>query len=130
MSDNPMPGLIYNIQHYSIHDGPGIRTTVFLKGCPLGCLWCHSPDSQRPGPELVYMPNKCIGCERCVEACPLGARQRAEVHQVIVAGHTLDQAPHFLLQDAAAKDSDGHLIPPGPGYTRPAATSLRGRIPP
>jgi len=71
-------GLTFDVAHFSTHDGPGIRTVVFLKGCPLSCLWCHSPDSQRPGPELVYMPNKCIECGRCVDICPREARQRVD----------------------------------------------------
>jgi pyruvate formate lyase activating enzyme len=68
-----MIGLIFNIQRFSIHDGPGIRTTVFFKGCNLHCLWCHNPESIETYPELQCFPNKCIGCLKCVEACKPGA---------------------------------------------------------
>ncbi|AEF80840.1 glycyl-radical enzyme activating protein [Leadbettera azotonutricia] len=63
-------GLIFNIQHFSIHDGPGIRTTVFMKGCSLRCYWCHNPESLNSGPELQFTPSRCIGCGACVEVCP------------------------------------------------------------
>ena len=63
-------GTIFNIQRYSIHDGPGIRTTVFFKGCPLRCLWCQNPESQTFQPELFYNRERCTGCGRCVPACP------------------------------------------------------------
>ena len=63
-------GVIFNIQHYSIHDGPGIRTTLFLKGCPLRCLWCQNPESQSARPELFFDADKCKGCGTCVTACP------------------------------------------------------------
>jgi pyruvate formate lyase activating enzyme len=66
-------GVIFNIQHYSIHDGPGIRTTVFLKGCPLRCLWCQNPESQASRPEIFFDSEKCQGCGACVQACPEGA---------------------------------------------------------
>lgn len=55
---------------YSIHDGPGIRTTVFLKGCPLNCWWCHNPESQELKEQLMLFPNRCIGCKACIEVCP------------------------------------------------------------
>jgi len=74
--DKKKYGYVFNIQHYSVHDGPGIRTIVFLKGCPLRCQWCSNPESQLPHPELGYNPNKCIGiskCLRCAEACVYGA---------------------------------------------------------
>ena len=67
-------GIVFDVKHFAVHDGPGIRTTVFLKGCPLRCLWCHSPESQSPRPEVAYYPNFCIGCGACVEACPHGAQ--------------------------------------------------------
>ncbi len=65
--------LIFNIQKYSIHDGEGIRTTVFFKGCPLSCLWCHNPESQRYEKELLYHEERCRGCADCAEICPEGA---------------------------------------------------------
>jgi pyruvate formate lyase activating enzyme len=67
-------GTVFNIQRFSIHDGPGIRTTVFLKGCSLRCFWCHNPEGIRPGPEIQLFPDKCIACDACIEACPEGAR--------------------------------------------------------
>jgi pyruvate formate lyase activating enzyme len=63
-------GTTFNIQRYSIHDGPGIRTTVFLKGCPLSCTWCHNPEGLSPEAELVVVHDRCVGCGACVEACP------------------------------------------------------------
>ena len=63
-------GFIFDVRRYAIHDGPGIRTTVFLKGCPLSCWWCHNPESQSPAPELVFRAGRCIACGACVEACP------------------------------------------------------------
>ena len=70
---NPVTGLIFDIKKFAVHDGPGIRTTVFMKGCPLRCWWCHNPESISPKPQVVFFENKCIGCKRCFEACPTGA---------------------------------------------------------
>jgi pyruvate formate lyase activating enzyme len=67
-------GYVCNIQRFSVHDGPGIRTTVFLKGCTLRCFWCHNPESIHPRPEVQFFPNRCIGCGACVEVCPEGAQ--------------------------------------------------------
>ncbi|MET1124220.1 MAG: glycyl-radical enzyme activating protein [Archaeoglobaceae archaeon] len=60
-----MKGIIFDIQHFCLHDGPGIRTVVFLKGCPLRCLWCCNPESQRPEPELMFDEEKCMKCGKC-----------------------------------------------------------------
>jgi pyruvate formate lyase activating enzyme len=66
-------GYIFDIQRFSINDGPGIRTTVFFKGCPLRCIWCDNPESQEQLPQLLYFGSLCTKCYRCVEACPSGA---------------------------------------------------------
>ena len=65
--------LIFDIKRYALHDGPGIRTTLFLKGCPLRCVWCHNPESWSSGKQRLYKQVKCIGCSSCVEACPEAA---------------------------------------------------------
>jgi len=69
-----MPGRITQIQRFSVHDGPGIRTTVFMKGCNLRCIWCHNPETYSGKTELEYFSNRCAGCGRCVQVCPQGAR--------------------------------------------------------
>lgn len=66
-------GIIFNIQKFSVHDGPGIRTTVFFKGCPLNCLWCHNPESQNMNPEVMYYSRRCVGCGACASKCPNSA---------------------------------------------------------
>jgi pyruvate formate lyase activating enzyme len=71
-------GIVFDIMRFSTHDGPGIRTTVFLKGCPLSCAWCHNPESQCARPEVLLRPNLCIACLECVEACPHGAIRAEE----------------------------------------------------
>lgn len=63
-------GVIFDIQRFSVHDGPGIRTTVFLKGCPLRCRWCHNPEGIFPEPELMFFEYKCISCGTCARVCP------------------------------------------------------------
>lgn len=64
---------VFNVQKYSIHDGDGIRTTIFFKGCPVNCAWCHNPESQRFDKELLYFKDRCTGCGKCVQRCPNGA---------------------------------------------------------
>jgi pyruvate formate lyase activating enzyme len=65
-----MTGIVFDIQRFSLHDGPGIRTTVFLKGCPARCAWCHNPESFSLQPELQYYKDRCTGCGKCVQLCP------------------------------------------------------------
>jgi len=77
-SDGEPVGLVYNIQKYTIHDGPGIRTALFFKGCPMRCVWCGNPEGMNPDPEIGVYPSKCVGsdkCSWCVRACPRNDEQ-------------------------------------------------------
>jgi pyruvate formate lyase activating enzyme len=78
--------IVFNIQRFSLHDGPGIRTTVFLKGCSMHCFWCHNPEGQHPKPELRYFADKCIACGQCVASCPNHA-------------HEMHDGAHVFLRD-------------------------------
>lgn len=71
--DSPDHGLVFDIKRYAINDGPGIRVTIFLKGCPLSCRWCHNPESISPKVQKMYTESKCIGCGECVDICPVQA---------------------------------------------------------
>ncbi len=72
MRDIRLP--VTDIQRFCMHDGPGVRTVVFLKGCPLRCAWCHNPEGQRPEQELLFYAARCIGCGACASVCPVGAQ--------------------------------------------------------
>lgn len=80
---NEEKGLVFDIERYAIHDGPGIRTTVFTKGCPLKCVWCANPEGISHFAELMFLKERCIGCNDCIEACP---------------------------QKAISRDKEGHLV--------------------
>jgi len=117
----PVPaekGRIFNLQRYSLQDGPGLRTTVFLKGCPLACAWCHNPESQSAAPELITQEGRCIACgtcldallpgerpedrpEQCVDLCPTGARQ------LLGREVTVDELVEELLRDRLFFDQSG-----------------------
>jgi pyruvate formate lyase activating enzyme len=97
-------GLIFDIQRTSLHDGPGIRTTVFFKGCPLECVWCHNPESQSYQPQVSFNLEKCIHCLSCVEVCEQGAHQAQDgkhsmVHALCIAcGTCLPYCTHDALK--------------------------------
>jgi pyruvate formate lyase activating enzyme len=76
-TDRRTTGLIFDIQRFSLHDGHGIRTLVFMKGCPLECAWCSNPESQKPRPEIMFYREKCLRCEACLAACPNAALLKA-----------------------------------------------------
>ncbi|MBV8041027.1 glycyl-radical enzyme activating protein [Pluralibacter sp.] len=65
-----LKGVVFDVQKFCLHDGPGIRTTVFLKGCQMRCVWCHNPESIAVQPQLAFMASKCVGCQRCAAVCP------------------------------------------------------------
>ena len=96
--------LLFDIKRYALHDGPGIRTTLFLKGCPLRCVWCHNPESWSPGKQRLYKAVKCIGCSSCVEACPEGALQltpegiRPTGRPCILCGACADACPALAME--------------------------------
>ena len=81
--ERAIQGRILHLQRLSTEDGPGIRTTVFFKGCPLRCEWCHNPESISPEPQLQWLENRCIGCGTCLEACPNGCLVRTDQGVVI-----------------------------------------------
>ncbi len=75
MNDTLPTGLLMDVKRFAVHDGPGVRTTLFLKGCPLRCLWCHNPEGISPRPETAYYAHKCMNCGECARVCPSGAQR-------------------------------------------------------
>lgn len=107
--------LISAIQHYSLNDGPGIRTTVFLKGCPLSCLWCHNPEAISPEPEMSFQADKCVLCGDCVRACrfdavSLTAVERIDRTKCNACGNCADVCPSLALQRIGKYIKPGKLV--------------------
>ena len=101
-------GFLFDIQRCCVHDGPGIRTTVFLKGCNLRCFWCHNPESWRLGHDLMAYPQKCIGCGKCFDVCPLGC------HSVTPEGaHAIDREKCTACGACAKRCYAGALVMSG-----------------
>lgn len=108
-------GTLFNIQRYSIHDGPGIRTIPFFKGCPLSCQWCSNPESQRLKPELMFNKIRCVHCGKCVDACPRQAL--AFTHPYFVdrekcnqCGECADVCPTHALEMKGTRMSVAQVI--------------------
>ena len=124
-----MKGIIFDIQTFSVYDGPGIRTTVFFKGCNLRCRWCHNPESWLTEPQLRFYPSKCIGCGKCFNLCPQGAHVMGEEHIIdrkkctvcgkcadscysdalLISGRAIDSEELFslIMEDAAYFKNSG-----------------------
>jgi len=109
-------GLVFNLQRCSIHDGPGIRTTVFFKGCPLRCTWCHNPESIDRRPEMMVNAERCLGCNACSEVCPIeerGAVPAGDVwdrEQCIGCGSCVEACPADARELAGREYEVGELV--------------------
>lgn len=109
-------GLVFDIRKFSIHDGPGIRTTVFFKGCPLACMWCHNPEGQSYEPELVERRSRCINCGTCLLACPEGGIHLVEGYPAtdrqmcVLCGTCVEDCPSEARQIAGRRMSAAQVM--------------------
>ena len=97
-----MEGTVFNIQRFCVQDGDGLRTTVFLKGCPLRCAWCHNPESHRREPEILYSADKCVLCGACAAVCSVhtfeGDQHRYDRTQCIGCGKCAEKCPRKIIK--------------------------------
>ena len=107
--------LLFDIKRFAINDGPGIRTTLFMKGCPLRCVWCHNPEGFEDRPVKMYTRKKCIGCQTCVEVCPqknltLTAEGIQDLGRCIGCGRCTDECPTLALEMAGKEWTMAELM--------------------
>lgn len=110
LRDSSPQGLVLSIDRFAGEDGPGIRTTVFLKGCPLRCVWCHSPESISPESQLVFHGNRCIGCGDCVGACPRDAQVVSPSERRVLRGRCNDCGDCVPICPSAALEMAGKWL--------------------
>ncbi|MBU7024617.1 MAG: glycyl-radical enzyme activating protein, partial [Theionarchaea archaeon] len=108
-------GIIFDIKRYALHDGPGIRTTVFLKGCPLTCGWCHNPEGKNPRPELTWREERCIGCKSCQSTCPRDAiqyRDHPELNKTLcdLCGACVEICPSGALELVGTSVTENQVL--------------------
>lgn len=108
--------LFFDIKRYSINDGPGIRITIFFKGCPLSCIWCHNPEGISPKKQKMYTKKKCIGCTSCVEACAAGALMltsdgiKSNNEQCTLCGKCVEACPTKAMEMSGTEYTADYLI--------------------
>lgn len=129
MSENlrNVTGTVFNIQHYCIHDGPGIRTNVFVKGCPLRCAWCANPESQSGAPQLMYLADRCTGCGACIAACPRKAvSRRGDRPELVQTDRTLCTACGVCVKGCPteARSISGRVMTAGEAFDEVAGDRL------
>ena len=108
--------LIFDIKRYAINDGPGIRITLFMKGCPLSCVWCHNPEGIRNGKDKLYTAKKCLGCGTCLKVCPNGALTLTpegivtDKQKCVLCGRCAEECPAMAIEISGTEYTAEYLI--------------------
>ena len=108
--------LIFDIKRYAINDGPGIRITLFMKGCPLSCIWCHNPEGIRNGKDKLYTAKKCLGCGTCLKVCPNGALTLTpegiitDKQKCVLCGRCAEECPAMAIEISGTEYTAEYLI--------------------